>query len=176
MLGNVEEEIFLKYKNALVAIGVDLAEDSVVDYIANCNHDLEPKFQAMISYWYWLQNQGRAIGNANQLLVQAFSQEWTPIEWDDEFLNHPSFKSPGEKWWEQACQVEVLKNLIVDVKDNFWSGGRIVFVAPTGETWTMDLERAMDMNWNEIIAHYERVTDTAIATSPRGFTIHKGQV
>ena len=29
MLGNVEEEIFLKYKNALVAIGVDLAEDSL---------------------------------------------------------------------------------------------------------------------------------------------------
>ena len=29
MLGEVEREIFQKYKNALVAIGVDLAEESV---------------------------------------------------------------------------------------------------------------------------------------------------
>lgn len=172
MLNDAEKEIFLKYKNALVAIGLDLTDDTVIDYIAGCNHNLEPKFQAIISYWYWLQNQGRAIGNANQLLVQSFSQEWTPMEWSDEFLNHPSFKSSASKWWSEASQIEVLKNLIVDVQDNFWSGGRVVFSYPDGETWTMDLERVMDMSWQQIIAHYQRVTDTVIEIHPGSFIIH----
>lgn len=71
MLDGAEKQIFLKYKNALMAIGVDFTDDAVVNYISDCNHDLEPKFQAIISYWYWLQNQGRGIGNANQLLIQS---------------------------------------------------------------------------------------------------------
>ncbi len=48
--------------------------------IEGCNQDLEARFQAVISYWYWLQTQGREIENADQLLIQAFYQEWKPFE------------------------------------------------------------------------------------------------
>ena len=164
MLGEVESEIFLKYKNALVALGVDLADESVIDCIEGCNYNLEPKFQAIISYWCWRQNQGREVGNANQLLLEAFAHNWTPLEWQDEFLQNPHFTSPAQKWWSTASQVEVLKNLIVDVRDNFWSAG---------DTWTMDLDRARDLSWSQLLAYYQRVTNTKIDSNLHGYTIHQ---
>ena len=175
MLGSVEREIFQKYKNALVTIGVDLTDESITDLIESCSRDLEPKFQAVVAYWCWLENQGREVGNANQLLIEAFTQNWTPIEWEDELLNHPNFKSPAQKWWEMASQIEVLRNLVIDVKDNFWSGGKITFVDPAGDIWTMDLDRAMDMTWEQLIAYYEQVTNTVIESHPRGYTVKKQQ-
>jgi hypothetical protein len=157
-----ETRIFHKYKNALVAIGIDLANEEVTDLIENCNHDLEIRFQAIVSYWYWLQTQEREIIEPNQLLIQAFYQQWKPIGWQDEYLNNDEFKSQAEKWWDKANQVDILKNLIIDVKDNFWSGGKIIFNHPYDEPWTMDLDRALDMSWQQIIAHYQRVTRTVI--------------
>lgn len=162
MFDYVENEIFLKYRNALVAIGVDLTNDEVVDYITGCNQDLEARFQAIISYWYWLGTQERAVIEPDRLLIKAFYQQWKPIEWKDEYLIHPEFKSPAEKWWDKASQIDVLKNLIIDVKDNYWSGGRIIFNHPYDEPWTMDLDRARDMTWEQIIALYQRVTRTVI--------------
>ena len=80
MFDEEEARIFLKYKKALVAIGVDLADEFVIDYIEGCNHDLEKRFQAIIAYWYWLQTQKREIGNANQLLIKAFEEKKYLIE------------------------------------------------------------------------------------------------
>lgn len=173
MLGEVESEIFQKYKNALLAIGVDFDDYSVIDLVEACNHNLEPKFQAVISYWYWLQNQKREIGNPNQLLIEAFTHNWTPIEWQDNFLDNPNFQSPAQKWWSMARQVDILKNLIVDVQDNFWSGGKITFVDTAGDTWTMDLDCANDMTWSQLINYYQRVTNTVIDSSSSGFVIHQ---
>ena len=96
------------------------------------------------------------------MLIKAFYQQWKPIEWKDEYLIHPKFRSPAEKWWDKASQINILKNLIIDVKDNYWSGGRIIFNHPYDEPWTMDLDRARDMTWEQIIAHYQRVTRTVI--------------
>ncbi len=171
MLDDEESRIFSKYKNALVAIGVDLSNEFVIDYIKGCNHELETRFQAIISYWYWLQTQQREIGNANQLLIQAFYEQWIPIDWKEEFLNNDKFKSPAEEWWDKARKVDILKNLIVDVKDNFWSGGKITFTNPKGGLWTMSLERAMDMSWQEIIEHYQRVTGIIIESHPGHFLL-----
>ncbi|MGK7897387.1 MAG: hypothetical protein AB4372_28145 [Xenococcus sp. (in: cyanobacteria)] len=162
MFDEEEEQIFLKYKKALIAIGVDLSDELVIDYITGCNYDLEKRFQAIISYWHWLQTQQREISNANQLLIQAFEQAWEPIEWQEEFLINEQFKTPGEKWWEQARKIDILKNVIVDVKDNLWFGGKITFQNPQGELWTMDLDRARNMSWQEIIAYYQRVTGVSI--------------
>ena len=173
MLGEVESEIFQKYKNALVAIGVDLTDESVTDLIEGCCQNLEPKFQAIVSYWYWLQNQGREIGNANQLLIDAFTNNWTPIQWQDNFLDNPNFKSPAQKWWSMARRIDVLKNLIVDVQDNFWSGGKIIFVDPAGDTWSMDLDRANDMTWSQLLNYYQRVTNTVIESDSNGYIIHQ---
>ncbi len=167
-----ENRIFLKYKNALVGVGVNLSDESVIDYIESCNHDLENRFQAIISYWYWLQTQQREIGDANQLLIRAFEEQWKPFEWKEEFLNNDQFKSLAEKWWDKARKIDILNNLIVDVKDNLWSGGKIIFKNPTGELWTMDLERAIDMSWQEIIEYYQRVTGTVIESQPGYFLLH----
>ena len=176
MMDESSKIIFAKYKRALVAIGVDLSDEFVIDYIENCNYELEARFQAIIAYWYWLQTQNRKIEDANQLLIQAFHQQWKPIEWQEEFLNNDKFKSPAEIWWDQARKVDILKNLIIDVKDNFWSGGKIIFKNPTGELWTMDLERAMDMSWQEIIEHYQKVTGTIIESHPGYFLFRDEQV
>ena len=170
---DVENEIFLKYKNALVAIGVDLTNNEVIDYITGCNYELEARFQAIISYWYWLKTQEREIGDANQLLIQAFYQQWKPFEWKEEFLNNDEFRSPAEKWWDRARKVEILNSLIIDVQDNFWSGGKIIFKDPNGEPWTMDLERAMDMSWQQIIEHYQRVTGIIIESHPGRFVLQR---
>ena len=153
MFNYEENRIFLKYKNALVGIGVDLTNELVIDFIEGCSYDLEARFQAIISYWYWLQTQKREIIEPNQLLIQAFYQQWKPIAWKDEYLNNDEFKSPAEKWWNKARQVDILKNLVIDVKDNFWSGGKIIFHHPYDEPWTMDLDIAMDRSWQQIIAH-----------------------
>ncbi|MDJ0635573.1 MAG: hypothetical protein QNJ34_20460 [Xenococcaceae cyanobacterium MO_188.B29] len=162
MLSYEETCIFLKYKKALVAIGIDLANEEVTDLIESCNYDLEARFQAIVSYWYWLQTQEREIIEPNQLLIKAFYQQWKPIGWKDEYLLNENFKTPAEKWWSKASQVDIIKNLIIDVVDNFWSGGKIIFNHPYGEPWTMDLDIAMDMSWQQIIAHYQRVTKTVI--------------
>ena len=175
MLGDIESEIFQKYKNALIAIGVNFDDYSVIELIEGCGQNLEPKFQAVVSYWYWLQNQQREIGNANQLLIDAFTNNWTPIEWEDKFLDNPNFMSPAQKWWSMASQVDIIKNLIVDVQDNFWSGGKIIFVDPAGDTLTMDLERARDLSWEEIIDYYQRITNTEIESYLGGFAIHKNK-
>ena len=166
-------EIYLKYKKALVAIGVDLANEDIRDYIINCNRDLEVRLQAIISYWYWLQTQEREIIEPNQLLIKAFYQQWKPIDWKDEYLLNENFKTPAEKWWSKASQVDIIKNLIIDVKDNFWSGGQIIFNHPYGEPWTMDLDTAMDMSWQQIIAHYQRVTKTVIESHSRRLVFRK---
>lgn len=166
-------EIYLKYKRALVAIGVDLANEDIREYIIHCNQDLEARFQAIISYWYWLQTQEREIIEPNQLLINAFYQQWKPIGWKDEYLNNDEFKTPAEKWWSKASQVDIIKNLIIDVKDNFWSGGQIIFNHPYGEPWTMDLDTAMDMSWQQIIAHYQRVTKTVIESHSRRLVFRK---
>ena len=173
MFDAVEIEIFKKYKNALIAIGVDLLDESVIDCIEGCSYDLEARLQAIISYWYWLKTQDREIIDPNQLLINAFFQEWKPIGWQDKFLDNEDFKSPAEKWWNKAQKIDILNSLIIDVQDNFWSGGKVVFKDFNGEPWTMDLDRAMNMTWGEIIEHYQRVTGITIETHSGHFLLHK---
>lgn len=166
----VAKEIYLKYKYALVYIGVDLSNEEVIECIENCNYDLETRFQAIIAYWYWLKDNEREI-IPNQILINAFYHEWKPIGWKEEFINNEQFKSPAQKWWDEARNVDILNSLIIDVVDNFWSGGKIVFKDPNGEPWTMDLERAMDMNWQQIIEHYEEVTGIDIESHTGRFIL-----
>lgn len=170
MMDDVAREIYLKYKNALIYIGVDLSDFTVIECIESCNYDLETRFQAIIAYWYWLKDNKREIV-PNQILINAFYQQWKPIGWREEFINNENFKSPAQKWWDEARKIDILNSLIIDVKDNFWSGGKILFKVPNGEPWTMDLERAMDMSWSEIIEHYQRVTGIIIETHPGRFLL-----
>ena len=171
MMDDVARKIYLKYKNALIYIGVDLSNDSVIECIEYCNYDLETRFQAIIAYWYWLKDNEREIINSNQILINAFYKEWKPIGWREEFLKDENFKSPAQKWWDKARKIDILNSLIIDVVDNFWSGGKIFFKVPSREPLTMDLERAMDMNWSDILEHYQRVTGIIIETHPGRFLL-----
>ena len=84
-----------------------------------------------------------------------------------------NLKVPPKKWWDKARKVDILKNLIIDVQDNLWSGGKIIFQDPNGTPWTMDLDRAMDMSWQQIIEHYQRVTGVVIESQPEYFLLRK---
>ena len=173
MLEPAAHPIFLKYRNALLAIGVDFSDQLVTDVIEDCHQNLESRFQAIIAYCCWVKTQQQEIVDANKLLLQAFYEEWNPIGWKEEFLNRDEFKSPAEKWWNQARNIDVLKNLVVDVKSNFWSGGQVIFANPSGKLFTLDLSRAMDMSWSQIIEYYERVTGVKIEQHPGRLILHK---
>ena len=69
MLEPAAKLIFLKYKNALLAIGVDFSDELVTDLIEDCNQNLESRFQAIIAYWCWLQTQKKDVVDANKLLI-----------------------------------------------------------------------------------------------------------
>ena len=170
-MDDVAREIYLKYKYALICIGVDLANYDVINCIEGCNYDLETRFQAIIAYWYWLKENKRERINPDQILINAFYREWKPINWKEEYLNNERFKSPAQRWWDEARKIDILNSLIIDVVDNFWSGGKIVFKDPNGSPWTMDLERAIDMSWQQIIEHYQRVTGVIIESHPGRFIL-----
>ncbi len=130
-------------------------------------------FLAVVAYYCWLQTQNQDVVDPNKLFIQAFKEGWTPIGWKDEFLEREEFKSPAQKWWDKAKNVDVLKNLVVDVQSNFWSGGKIIFAYPSGQLFTLDLSRAMDMSWSSIIEYYERVTGIKIEQYPGRIILHK---
>ena len=50
---------------------------------------------------------------------------------------------------------------------------QIIFQDPLGGPWTMDLDRAMDMSWQQIIEHYQRVTGVVIESQPGYFLLRK---
>ena len=54
MLEPAVKEIFLKYRNALLAIGVDFSDELVTDLIECCHQNLESRLQSVVAYYCWL--------------------------------------------------------------------------------------------------------------------------
>ncbi len=173
MLEPAAQEIFLKYRNALLGIGVDFSDELITDTIEDCNQNLESRLQSVIAYYCWLQTQNTDLVDPNKLFLQAFKESWNPIGWQDEFLEREEFKSPAEKWWDKAKHIDVLKNIVVDVQSNFWSGGKVIFAYPSGQLFTLNLSRAMHMSWSEVIEYYERVTRVKIQQHPNRIVLQK---
>ena len=173
MLEPAAKEVFLKYRNALLAIGVDFSDELITDLIEYCNQNLESRLQSVVAYYCWLQSQNKDVVDANKLFLQAFHEGWTPIGWQDDFLERDEFKSPAQKWWDKAKHIDVLKNIVVDVQSNFWSGGKVIFAYPSGQLFTLSLSRAMDMSWSEVIEYYERVTKVKIQQYPNRIILQK---
>ena len=113
---------------------------------------------------------------SNKLFIQAFQEGWTPIGWQDDFLERDDLKSPSQKWWYKAKHIDVIKNIVVDVQSNFWSGEKFIFADPSGQLFTLNLSRAMDMNWSEIIEYYEKVTKVKIQQYPNRIILQKSSV
>ena len=94
LLGEVEKEIFLKYKAALVALGVDFNHWEVIEALEDCTHDLESRFRAVIAWYVWLKKKHehqyeyeRYLPCFTEILIRAFREEWQPIGWKNEFLS-----------------------------------------------------------------------------------------
>ncbi len=107
----------------------------------------------------------------NYLFIQAFNEEWKPIGWKDEFLDRDEFKSPAEKWWKKARHVDILKNLVVDVQSDFFSGGKVVFGTPSGRLFTVGLSRIEHMTWSEIIDYYQEITGVKVGQHSNGIIL-----
>ena len=50
MLDPAAKPIFIKYRNALLAIGVDFSDELVRDLIEECNQNLESRLQSVVAY------------------------------------------------------------------------------------------------------------------------------
>ena len=71
----IKQEIFDKYKYALLAIGVDFNNESLQIALINCNYGFEEALQATIAYWYWLQERGEQF-HPNATLSVALRNNW----------------------------------------------------------------------------------------------------
>ena len=118
-LGEIEREIYRKYKPALRYIGVDLTREDVQEAILSCYCGMESAFQAVIVYWQYKQQQQEPI-YPNAALVEALKEHWQPFHWQDKYLDDPRFKSPCLIWWEEAAKIwgiELRNQLIADVNE-----------------------------------------------------------
>lgn len=94
------KEIILKYKNALVYIGVDFDYERIIDVIISfaLSGGLEDSFQAVIEYWY---RKDKNIEYPDACLIAALNEFWKPNRWKDEYLENPEFKSKTQIWFEE---------------------------------------------------------------------------
>jgi hypothetical protein len=117
----IKEEIFSKYKYALMYIGVDLMREDVQEALLNCVEGFEDAIRATIAYWYWLTENSQPF-YANACLLQAIDQHWIPRYWKDEYLDNPNFRSPSSVWWEQIGKVwgtDLRNQTIADINEDY---------------------------------------------------------
>jgi hypothetical protein len=147
---SIEYEILKKYESALIAIGVNFANNHIQDALENCTFGLEDALRAAISYSLWLHEQKKEIV-ATQILFRALTEQWKPKEWDDNFLNIEGLKSQGQKWWDDAANIwgnDVRKTLVADV---FIDEGREYIKFMNGKE--MLVETAWRWGWERVLEY-----------------------
>ncbi len=119
-LDEVVKVIFRKYKPALSYIGVDFGREDVQQALLEGYDGIEGAFQAVIEYWYLLQRQQRLLEYPSACLITAITEQWQPLNWQEEYLDNPKFKTACELWWEKAAQVwgeQARNQLVADVTE-----------------------------------------------------------
>jgi hypothetical protein len=114
-----KQEIFDKYKYALLAIGVDFGDEVLQNALINCNYGFEDVLRATIGYWYWLQNRDEPF-YPNPCLRAAIGNSWDSRYWKDEYLNNPAFRNPRDLFWDEAAQYlgyDLRNRAILDVME-----------------------------------------------------------
>lgn len=101
---SIEYQLFKQYERALVAVGVNFSRSDVWDALENVSYGLEDALKAAISYILWLHEQKQEI-RPSMILIRALNEQWKPREWQDEYLDLPMLKSPGQRWWEGAAKM-----------------------------------------------------------------------
>ncbi len=117
----IKEEIFSKYKYALIYIGVDLTREDVQEALLDCIEGFEDAMRATIAYWHWLTENSQPF-YASASLIQAISQRWNSRYWKDEYLDNPNFKNPSQVFWEEAGRVwgqDSRNQIIADVTEEY---------------------------------------------------------
>ncbi|MGL5871197.1 MAG: hypothetical protein ACRC2R_02315 [Xenococcaceae cyanobacterium] len=149
-LDEITQEIIRNYKPALTAIGIDFTREELQEAISDCDCGLESAFQATISYWIWKQQIEEKFQYPNAFLIKAIRDNWQPFTWQDDYLNHPKFKSNGQIWWEEAAKIwgqDLRNSLVADVSDR--DGGEEYIVFTSGKQ--MSLKVAKVWGWQRVL-------------------------
>ncbi len=150
----IKQEIFDKYKYALLVIGVDFSEESIQEALINCNNGFEDALRATIAYWYWLRNKGETF-YANACLLAAIHNTWNSYYWRDEYLDNPDFKNPRELFWEDAAKhlgYDLRNQAIIDIKERDDGDIYILFCSSA----CLRLTQAQRNGWSWLKQYAER--------------------
>ncbi|MBV6626720.1 MAG: hypothetical protein KI793_27915 [Rivularia sp. (in: Bacteria)] len=145
---SVEYEIFKQYQRALAVVGVNFSHPQVWDALVDCSDGLEDALRAAISYILWLQEQKHEY-RANVILVRSLNEKWKPVKWDDKYLDLPTLKSPGQKWWEGAAKIWGYDKRNQLVADIVYDNGKEYIVFINGKE--MLVETAWRWGWERVL-------------------------
>ncbi|MGK7873673.1 MAG: hypothetical protein AB4426_10300 [Xenococcaceae cyanobacterium] len=155
-IDSITREIFQKYKYALVYIGVDFSREDVQLAIADCSYGMEEAFQATISYWLWKKKNNQEFEYPSAFLIAALNDQWKPFHWTDEYLDNPNFKSPCQRWWEEAAVAwgtDVRNELVADVAET--DSGYEYVLFRSGKT--LSLRIAKVWGWQRVLEYARRL-------------------
>lgn len=153
-LEDFEWEILKKYQYALTYIGVELNSPDVQEALENCYQGLEEAVQATIGYWKYCQLKQKQLGDASALFSAALFNHWKPFNWQDDWLDDPNFKSPGQKWWEAAATAwgkETRDYLIADIAENH--EGYLYIICRNGKS--IRLAIAESWGWQRLLDYIQ---------------------
>ncbi|VEP17069.1 conserved hypothetical protein [Hyella patelloides LEGE 07179] len=150
-LGEIEQEIFDKYKRALRLIGVRFNEPDLIEAIEYCNYELESKFQAFISWYLFLCSKGDKIHNPDKVLLQAFWQEWKPRYWEDKYLLKVEALSRYGLLQEKLSRIEFVEQVYIEMYDSDY----VRCFYQNRMVWQLDIEYGLRLTDEELIARFK---------------------
>ena len=145
---SIEYELFKEYERALVAVGVNLSRPDVRDALEDSSCGLEDALKAAISYILWLREQNQEI-RPSMILIKALNEQWKPRKWQDEYLDLPILKSPGQRWWEGAAKMwghDKRNQLVADI---IYESGKEYIIFINGKE--MLIETAWRWGWERVL-------------------------
>jgi hypothetical protein len=113
---------------------------------------MEEAFQATISNWVWKKKNNQQLEYPSAFLIAALREQWKPYGWKDEYLENPNFKSPGQRWWEEAAAVwgaSVRNALVADATENKAGYEYILFFSGK----TLSLRTAKVWGWEKVLEY-----------------------
>jgi hypothetical protein len=149
---DAKQEIYKRYKNKLVSLGVNLYHSEVEEAIESCFYDFETYLRAFILWAAILEEkEGKLPSHPDDALVKAIRQPWKLPDYNLSFPDNMArcgLISPGQKWWKaagDALGLEVRDKLIYKVVESYhedyvWFHNRR----------TLQLNIAMKWKWNQI--------------------------
>ncbi len=151
-IDEAEKEIFDKYKYALNCIGINFDREDVQETIIAHLFTLENACQATIDYWYWKKSNGEKLEYPNAFFIDALKKFWKPINWKDEYLDNPLFKSTCTLWWERCAEVwgvEVRDRLVADAREDDRGREYILFM----DERKLSLKLAYVWGWDRVLKY-----------------------